>query len=254
MGSSSSLFAARAPVCSPSVASTHDLEEIGARLALQYGRPCWQPDLDPLGELIQSVIGQQTRGPNSRRAFERLRARFPAWPDLLGARIAEVEDAIASAGLARQKAPRIKGIVERVLAERSDADLSFLARMPIPEALAWLDRLPGVGSTTAACALLFGLGVRAFPVDTGILRVARRLGIVAPAMPAREAQQTLQAAVSPGDVYALHVNLIQFSRDVCTASDPLCEVCPLNDRCARFQSFQAEPASTGDRGSREHFA
>jgi endonuclease-3 len=221
------------------VASTDDLSEIGSRLAEHYGRPRWRRDLDPLGELIQSVIGQHTSGPNSRRAFERLLARFPTWKDLAEAAVEDIAQAIASAGLARQKAPRIKAIVGRVVDERPDADLSFLARMPIPAALAWLERLPGVGPTTAACALLFGLDVPAFPVDTGILRVARRLGLVAPTAPARETQRLLQATVPAEDVYALHVNLIHFSRDLCTSGEPLCAVCPLNDLCAYFRSFHA---------------
>jgi endonuclease-3 len=216
------------------MAVSDDVAEIDARLRDVFGTSRWEPDLDPLSELIQTILSQHTTGPNSRRAFEQLRERFPTWDDLRTAQVDDVASAIHSAGLARLKAPRIRQIVERVQAERGDYDLSFLAELPVTDAMAWLRRLPGVGQTTAACCLLFGLGRPAMPVDAGIQRIAGRLGLVPSGAAAEAVQATLEAAVPARDVYALHINLIRFGREICRPSQPLCAVCPLNDLCDYF--------------------
>jgi endonuclease-3 len=216
------------------MALSDDVAEIDARLREVFGASRWEPDLDPLSELIQTILSQHTTGPNSRRAFEQLRERFPTWDELRTAEVDDVAAAIHSAGLARLKAPRIRQIIERVQAERGDYDLSFLAEMPVTQAMAWLRGLPGVGQTTAACCLLFGLGRSAMPIDSGIQRIANRLGLVPSGVSADVVQATLEAAVPASAVYALHINLIRFGREICRPSLPLCAVCPLNDLCVYF--------------------
>ena len=48
-----------------------------------------------------------------------------------------------------------------------------------------------------------------------------------------KAQELLQAAVSPADVYDLHMLLIRHGREVCVARRPLCSECVLRDVCPR---------------------
>ncbi len=216
------------------MASPQDIPEIAARLAEAFGTPAWERDLDPLSELIHNVLGQHTTGANTRRAYAQLRGRFPTWQEVAAADDEAIVSAIGCAGLARLKAPRIRRIVQRALEENDAADVSFLAQMPAEEAMAWLKKLPGVGQTTAACVLLFGLGRAVMPVNTGIHRVASRLGLAEKRDSAERVQHVLEGAISTEDVYALHVNLIRFGRRICLPSEPLCEVCPLNDLCDYF--------------------
>ena len=222
-------------VYSTVVASTTDLPDIHRRLVEIFGQHTWQPDLDPLDEAVGTIISQHTSGANSRRAFERLRADFGTWDAVRRAPVEGIAAAIWCAGLARQKAPRIKALLERVDAERGRLDLDFLAELPQAAAVSWLRRLPGVGQTTAACVLLFGLGRPVMPVDGGILRIARRIGLVGERGAPDEVQAALEGSVPPEWVYCLHVNLIRFGRDFCTPSAPACPICPLNDLCDSFQ-------------------
>jgi endonuclease-3 len=223
------------------MATLADLPEIDARLADAFGEPRWQPELDPLDELIAAIISQHTTWANCQRAFRELKARFGRWEAVRDAAVAEIAAAIRCAGLSRLKAPRIKRLLERISEERPDLDLRFLATLPVPEAMAWLRRLPGVGQNTAACTLLFGLGRPAMPVDTSICRICRRLGLTPPAAPPDAVQAALQQATAPDRVYPLHVNLIRFGRDICRPSHPLCHVCPLNDLCDYFQATRDQP-------------
>ena len=70
---------------------------------------------DPLGELVLTVLSQNTADTNSGRAFTALLSRFSSWDAVLAAPVAEVIEAIRPGGLAPQKGPRIQAILARVL-------------------------------------------------------------------------------------------------------------------------------------------
>src|SRR6266540_4219761 len=116
-------------------------------------------------------LSQHTSDANSGRAFMRLRWRFGTWEELLAANPDEIVPEIQAGGLARIKAPRLKGILEEVWARCGSFDMMFLKEVPLDEAKTWLRSLPGVGPKTAACVLMFALGRPALPVDTHVHRV-----------------------------------------------------------------------------------
>ncbi len=210
------------------------MPEIDLRLREAFGDRAKRLTVDPVEELVATVLSQHTSGPNSDRALETLRERFPTWDGVAGAEPPEIAAAIRAAGLANQKAPRIKAMLEGISEARGEIDLRFLAGLPVDAAMAWLCRLPGVGQTTAACVLLFGLDRPAMPVNTGIARVAARLGLVSGSARAEQVQVGLQDTVPEDRVYALHVNLVRHARDICRPREPLCEACPVNDLCDYF--------------------
>ncbi len=217
------------------MATPQDAPEIDDRLREAFGEPLREaPEVDAIEALVSTVLSQHTTAPNSDRALAALKERFHSWEHVANADPAVIAEAIRSAGLANQKAPRIKGMLQEISRRRGALDLGFLAAMPADEAMDWLVGLPGVGQMTAACVLLFGLNRPAMPVDTGIARVMTRLGISRPGMASRAVQRLLQAEVPEGRVYPLHVNLIRHAREICRPRDPYCGVCPLNDICAFF--------------------
>ncbi len=108
--------------------------------------------------------------------------------------------------------------------------------MDLEHARALLLRLPGVGPKTAACVLLFSLGLPALPVDTHVHRVALRIGLIPPGTTAEAAHRLLEALVGEDRdrVYAFHINMIAHGRAVCRARSPNCAVCPLQECCDYF--------------------
>ena len=116
--------------------------------------------------------------------------------------VAAIEDAIALGGLSATKAPRIKAILAAISERRGEPDLGELDDLDDAAALAYLQRLPGVGPKTAACVLLFALGRPAMPVDTHVHRVAGRLGLIAPRVSAEDAHAVLTTLAGPENVYA----------------------------------------------------
>jgi endonuclease-3 len=206
-------------------------DEIIARLRIPYGEPQWRPHHDATAELVLTLLSQNTSDSNSGRAFSRLLQRFPDWQSIIAAPLPEVEDAIRPGGLAPTKAPRLQAMLAEVKSRTGGFDLRFLADMPVEEARQWLRTLPAVGPKTAACVLLFGLGMPGLPVDTHVFRVSTRLGLVEEKLGPEKAQTYLEALVPARDHFAFHVLLIRHGRHCCTARSPNCAACPLFDRC-----------------------
>lgn len=196
-----------------------------------YGRPTWSPRRDPIEELVVTILAQHTSDLNAERALVVLRTRFPTWPEVEAAPLPELEAAITSGGLARQKAPRIQAALRAVRAARGEHSLDFLAGLPPLEARDWLTRIPGIGRKTASVVLLFSFGLPLMPVDTHVHRVTRRIGLVPPKATPDEAHERLMADVPPVLVHEAHVNLITHGRRTCHARRPACFRCPLRPRC-----------------------
>jgi endonuclease III len=201
------------------------------RLETAYGRPRRGRRFDPLDELILTILSQHTNDLNRDRAYASLRRRFPRWEQVLRASPARVEDAIRIGGLARTKSRVIREVLRAVRSDHGRLDLSILDRLPLEDAKAYLLGLKGVGEKTACCVLLFACGRPAFPVDTHIHRVARRLGWVPGRSTPAKTHAILAGLVPEKRYFTAHVNLITLGRRVCRARAPACPRCPLRADC-----------------------
>lgn len=209
--------------------------EIHRRLVAVYGERPWQPRLDPLSELVDTILSQNTNDRNRDLAYAQLRARFPTWEAVRDAPTAAVIEAIRPAGLAPTKGPRIQAVLRQITAERGTLTLDFLRDWPLEEARTWLTRMAGVGPKTAAIVLLFALGRSAFPVDTHVHRVTLRLGLIPPRTSREQAHVLLEQQIAPEAYYTCHINLIEHGRRICQARQPRCTACPLADLCDYYR-------------------
>ncbi len=201
-------------------------------LAARYGT-AEKPRLDPLAELIVTILSQNTTDANRDRAWAALRTRYPDWERVRDAPRDELEETIRPAGLIRGKAAAIQGVLERLDREVGHPSLDHLEGMEDEQALRYLQSFRGVGLKTAACVLCFSLGRDVMPVDTHVHRVARRLGWADERADPSATHERLNRIVPPELRFALHVHLIALGRDVCTARRPACPDCTLADRCPR---------------------
>ncbi len=210
--------------------------EVHRRLVEQYGERPWRPRLDPVAELVSTILSQNTNDRLRDQAFERLRERFPTWEAVRDAPVEAIFQAIQVAGLGRQKARRIKEALQRISRERGTLELDFLRQMSVEEARRWLTSFNGIGPKTAAIILLFALGMPAFPVDTHVHRVSKRLGLIPPKASREKAHGLLEEMMPPETYYTFHLNLIRHGREVCQARRPRCERCFLKDLCDFYAS------------------
>ena len=207
--------------------------EVLARLRAHYGTPEARKTDGALAELVQTILSQNTSDVNTERAFASLWARFGDWQAIVEAPTPAVVDAIRSGGLAETKAPRIQNVLAAIHGDRGEFSLEFLADLPLDEARGYLTSLGGVGPKTAACVLLFALGMPALPVDTHVFRVSKRLGLIGEKVNAEAAHRLLEAAIPGAEMFDAHMLLIRHGRVTCKALRPRCEVCPLGDVCPK---------------------
>ena len=203
----------------------------------EYGAPQWQPGYDPISVLVQTILSQNTSDTNSSGAFASLLNSFGSWENVADTDIHAIERAIRHGGLGRVKAMRIKQAFEEIKRKRGRLELDFLSQLSLSEARDWLEQLPGVGLKTASCVLLFALGMPALPVDTHILRVARRSGLISSKASLEQAHQLLGELVPQQEVYQFHILLIKHGRRVCRAQRPLCPRCVLKEECPGYAIF-----------------
>ena len=199
-----------------------------------------KPRLPIIDELISTLLSQHTSDVNTARAFAGLKSRFPSWQEVRDAPGEEIADAIRAGGLADLKAPRIKAILAAIEGREGVLDLSRLHELGDQEVDDYLCSLPGVGPKTAACVLVFAMGRNAFPIDTHVHRVARRLGWIDDRKTAEAASRVLAPKVPAEIRYSLHVALIDHGRKVCRARNPRCTECVLLDLCHAGPRFLAD--------------
>lgn len=215
-----------------------------SQLYTLYGKPSYEGPDDLLGVLIQTILSQQTTRANCRRAFDQLLdACGGDWRRCQLAAPADLQAAIACAGLARQKATRIQALLARLQAERGEYSLAFLRQMPPDDARDYLTSFKGVGPKTAAFTLMYAAGMALFPMDTHIFRICQRLGWIDAGLASKHAHRHMEALIPPGEHYAAHMVLVRHGREVCHARSPDCERCPLRDICLYYQTDSSDDAT-----------
>ena len=200
-------------------------------LEKEYGKKYLKPSFDPLSELIATILSQNTSDHNSHRAFRNLKSSFKSWEELRKAPQNKVIRSINIGGLEKIKAIRIKKILDQIYKERGNLSLSFLKKWDTEKIRGYLSQFVGVGDKTIACVLLFSLGRPVLPVDTHILRVSKRLGLLSVKSDSKKAHQILQKIIPPNLVYPFHLNLIEHGRKTCSARIPHCGDCVLLKIC-----------------------
>jgi endonuclease-3 len=218
----------------PRVLEVHD------RLCAEYGCPIgYFHGLDPLSELISSLLSHRTKNADSSLAFRRLRERFVSWEQVLEAPLEEVQEAVSPCTWPEQKAPRVQQVLAAVQKERGELDentLDFLGDLPVAQARAWLESLPGVGPKTSAAVLCFSrLRGRALPVDSHHHRVAIRLGLIPAKLAVGPSHAVLEAQLptewTAQQVYDNHEVLMLHGQKVCYHHSPACGRCVVLNLC-----------------------
>lgn len=201
---------------------------------------------EPIGQLVKSMISSRTKDEISLEAYQKLIGCYPRWNELAGAPVAGIERAINDVTHAKDKASYVKDALDLIARDHPDFDLSFLKAFPVPEALAWLRALPGVGPKVAASTLNFStLAMPAFVVDTHVLRVLRCYGVVGPRADIATAYDAVMAAVPDWTAFELsefHVLTKRLGQLFCRFDNPNCSECPVRQGCR----FASRSLSSGD--------
>lgn len=204
-------------------------------LETAYGRPDGGVGKDPLSELIFTVLSQNTSDLNRDRAWTSLWRAFASWHAIATAPRRRLEEAIRVGGLAPTKSRVIQETLRRVRRTEGDYTLDRLRGLGMDEVEEFLQSFKGIGLKTIRCVQVFSLGLPAFPVDTHIFRITKRLGFVPAKADPRTAHRIMQAITPASETLPFHINLITHGRRVCKAQRPLCSVCVIKRSCVYYR-------------------
>jgi len=217
---------------------TEKVANIVASLEDKFGIPQRKTNLDPLSNLILTVLSQNTNDKNRDQAYHRLKESFPTWDQVMGANVKKIKAAIRPGGLAKQKSERIKNILKWIHQEYGSLNLDNLCTMNPEEAIEKFCQLKGIGVKTISVVLMFSCGIDIFPVDTHVHRICRLLGLVPKNATAEKTFWLMQPHVPEGKSFSFHINLLKLGRTICLARKPRCEQCPISSFCDYFQADQ----------------
>ena len=157
----------------PTVESLHTLRTRRKRgrrcvelLRRRYGSPSLNNKDDALDELVFIILSQMTTSPSYERVYGRLKAAMPRWRSLTDISTVDLRSLIADAGLAGQRALRLKRIAARLVEDFGEVSLSAVTQWDNDAVQRYLTSLPGVGVKTAKCVMMYSLGRQVLPVDT----------------------------------------------------------------------------------------
>ncbi|HLA17457.1 MAG TPA: hypothetical protein VJZ72_11205 [Candidatus Limnocylindrales bacterium] len=188
---------------------------------------------DPWAVLVSEVMAQQTQIGRVGPAWERFIGRFPTPAALAAATSADALRAWSGLGYNRRAVALRRSAC--LIVERHDGR--------VPDDLAALEALPGIGPYTARAVLALAFGRRVAPVDVNVRRVLTRLASpTAEQMPARRLQalaDELAPARRPGDWSHAVMDL---GATVCRPEVPRCDGCPARPSCAFGASAERRPS------------
>ena len=176
---------------------------------------------NPFELLIATILSAQTTDRSVNLVTPELFRRHPTAEDLAAADPAEIEKLIKPTGFFRAKTKRIIS-ASRALVE--------LFGGVVPQDMDDLVKIPGIGRKTANVILGAGFGVPGFAVDTHVIRLTNRIGLVRTKDPVKIEFQ-VGSMVPEEEWTALSLRLILHGRRICDARRPLCPECVLNDYC-----------------------
>ena len=192
----------------------------GAKPALEYR--------NPYELLVATILSAQCTDVRVNIVTRELFPKYPTAASLAAADYETLCSEIKSCGFYQTKARHLIDAAKTIMKEYGGE---------VPKTMEELTTLAGVGRKTANVVLSNAFGIPGLAVDTHVLRVSNRLGLVdAPNDPLKTEQQ-LCALIDREQWGDAHHWLIWHGRKVCAARKPNCENCPLNAFC-RYWSEQ----------------
>lgn len=175
----------------------------------------------PLQLLIATILSAQTTDKKVNEVTKDLFKDYPDLDSLLTITNEELENRIKQIGLYRNKSKNLILMFQQ-LKEKFNGE--------VPETMEGIMSLAGAGRKTANVVLSNAFNVPAIAVDTHVFRVSNRLKL-ADSENVLEVEKQLQKELPKKEWTLMHHLLIFHGRRCCTARNPKCGECPLNQIC-----------------------
>lgn len=193
---------------------------------------------NPLDELLFIICSIKRSEKVYLSSFKALKKEFPSHKALLEAPIEKISGILASAGLQNQKALMIKQTLTAITERFGRPTLTPLKKMSDAECEDFLIGLHGVGRKVAHCVMMYALGRQVFPVDSNCWRICCRLGWIKSSLNGNgycsvKEMESLQSKIPPHLRFSLHVNMVSHGREICSLTNPNCNICVVKSYCSK---------------------
>ncbi|MBW2337859.1 MAG: endonuclease III [Deltaproteobacteria bacterium] len=171
--------------------------------------------------LIATILSAQCTDKQVNRVTAVLFKHLKTPADFAGAQLKTIEKNIHSTGFYHNKAKNIKNCSQEIIDTHGGR---------VPQTMAELVKLPGVGRKTANVVLGAAFNTPGMVVDTHVARISQRLGLTMN-KDAVKIEFDLMKIISKRAWNDFSLRLIFFGRETCSARKPKCPTCPLNKLC-----------------------
>jgi A/G-specific adenine glycosylase len=188
----------------------------------------WRRTSEPYAILVAELLLQKTAAATVAPIFQELLDRYPTLADLAAAPAGEITSLLQPLGLFSRTEKLLEAV--QVILENYNGE--------IPRTEAELLQLPGVGKYIARSVCAHAFGQPAAVLDVNVARILERFfGIDGGKVKSRspELWEAADRVAPDGEVSAWNLSLLDFGAAVCTAKNPRCGECPLQQRCDYYQ-------------------
>lgn len=206
----------------PNLKKAERVELIFNTLQKLYPEPPVPLDhIDPYTLLIAVLLSAQCTDERVNQVTPHLFTKARSPEAMIKLSVDEIRQMIRPCGLSPQKSKAIHRLSEILIADHHGE---------VPADFEALEALPGVGHKTASVVMAQAFGVPAFPVDTHIHRLAQRWGL-SKGRNVTETERDLKKLFPRDHWNKLHLQIIFYGREYCTARGCDGRVCPLCKAC-----------------------
>lgn len=190
----------------------------------------WRRTNNPYYVLVAEMMLQKTTVKQVQNVVEKFLDRFPTPKDLANASIEEIRKLITPLGMEHKRAVRYKKWAEIVVEKYGGQ---------VPNSENELISLPGVGQYMANSVLCLAFGKQAPLVDTNIVRILKRFFNIksnkARARTDEKFWEFVRRITPLGKSRDMNLALLDHGALVCTAKNPKCPICPVNEMCIAYK-------------------
>ena len=181
----------------------------------------------PFELLIAVILSAQCTDERVNKTTPNIFDKYNTPQDFANMDLSLLEDLIHSCGFYKNKAKNIKS-TSQILLEKYNGN--------VPNTMEELIELPGVGRKTANVVMLEAFNnPQGVAVDTHCRRISNRIGFSKETEP-EKIEKDLLKQFSKEYYYDLNHILIWHGRNICSAKNAKCDICPISNNCKEFNS------------------
>ncbi len=222
---------------------TETLRRLQANLVQRFGpmRREAAARRSPEWTMVQGLIGSRMPSEQSSAVADGLLARRGSWDAVAALPVDQLASELKRIRFPNQGARRVHDVLGAIVARRGRVDLSHLAALDTPAAIAWLEALPGLGRKIAAQVMNAStLDRPALVLDTHHLRILLRMGLIGARDDTVKAYDAIMPLLPPewdaASIDEHHMLMKALGRTHCKPKTLDCPNCPALALCATGQA------------------